>query len=337
LRGERPTSFEYQLRLLAEFLHPYGLQAHLLGPEPHPLRDAVRSNAVAAILLGYPDQFSRLLSGNESPVPIFLWAQCSRAPDPALFGNAQVVPLTPKSEAFIRKTGYPRITAVIPHGVDTELFTPADAENRARLKGSWGVENRFIVGALGANTFRKRFDLILESFARFAASRQDASLIIRTDRLKGASGTDLPRLAERLGISGQTRFITEVYSPRRMRELYCVIDVFLNLSEWEGFCLPVAEAMACGTPVITHRIQGPGEVVPYSELVAEDSVPYEEKGSILFQADPETIARLLKRAASDPLRERLGAWGRAETARRYDIRHVAEQWEKLITTGGSCG
>jgi len=44
--------------------------------------------------------------------------------------------------------------------------------------------------------------------------------------------------------------------------------VYMNLSEWEGFGIPVIEAMSCGLPVLTHGLQGPGEIVPYTETLA---------------------------------------------------------------------
>ena len=90
----------------------------------------------------------------------------------------------------------------------------------------------------------------------------------------------------------------------------------MSLSEWEGFGLPAAEAMACGLPVLTHGAQGPAELVPYRDLLAADSAARLEAGSLLLEARPETAAALLARAARDPdLRRRLGEAGRAAMER----------------------
>jgi glycosyltransferase involved in cell wall biosynthesis len=109
------------------------------------------------------------------------------------------------------------------------------------------------------------------------------------------------------------------------------MDLLLNLSEWEGFGLPVLEAMACGLPVVTHRVQGPGELAPCSELIAEDSEPYQEAGSRLLQARPFTVARLLARAAADPeLRRRAAELGRQEAGQRYELAGVVQRWQMLF-------
>jgi glycosyltransferase involved in cell wall biosynthesis len=241
------------------------------------------------------------------------------------------VPLTPLTAAFLAQAGVPRPGLVIPHGVDTDLFRPPTAEERARARRALGLGSSFVVGAVGANSYRKRFDLILASFALFAAGEPTALLLIKTDRTVSREGRDLRLLAERSGITDQVRLLTEELSASGMRELYWALDLLLNLSEWEGFGLPVLEAMACGLPVVTHRVQGPGELSPCSELIAEDSEPYEEGESRLLQARPQTAAGLLARAAADPgLRRKAAEQGREEAERRYRLAGVVERWEMLL-------
>ncbi len=338
-RAGLPTSFEYQLMLLARFFRKRGWRATVLGPEPEAIRVAIRKHRprakapMVAILLGYPDQFQFLLDGQDARIPLYLWAQCSRPPDPSSFGSAWIVPITMKTKEYLDQAGIARVLPVIPHGVDTEFFRPLSPKERGRARRSFGVEGLFVVGAIGANTSRKRFDLIMEAF-RIINLSHDAALLLKTDRVVGADGRDLRTIAVRLGIEKRTIILPGELTMRQMRGLYGSFDLFVNLSEWEGFCLPVAEAMSCGVPVLTHRIQGAGELVPYSELMAGDSIPYEEGGATLFQARPETAAALIERAAEDEgLRKRLGEEGRKEAVNRYDTRIVVLIWEKLQTSG----
>jgi glycosyltransferase involved in cell wall biosynthesis len=335
LRPGLPTSFERQLTLLTGFFRKMGWSATVLGPEPEAFREAFRRyEPLAAILLGYPDQFRCLLNDRDIRIPLYLWAQCSRPPDPSSFGPAWAVPLTMQTKELMSRAGVPRVLSVIPHGVDTELFRPLSPKEYERAKRSFGVKGRFVVGAVGANTSRKRFDLIMETFRIFASRRTDALFLLKTDRIVGTDGGDLNAPAARLGIEGRTIILPGDLTLKQMRSLYGAFDVFVNLSEWEGFCLPAAEAMACGVPVVTHRIQGPGELIPYGELIAEDSVPYEEGGSTLHQAIPETAAKLMEKAAEDDaLRRRLGAEGRAEAVSKYDARIIVRQWEQLLASG----
>ena len=334
-RAGLPTSFEYQLILLARFFRKQGWRATVLGPEPGPVRKALQKfRPWAAILLGYPDQFQFLLGDQDARIPLYLWAQCSRPPDPSSFGSAWVVPITMKTKEFLGYAGVLRVLPVIPHGVDTEFFRPLSPRERYRERRKYGVEGRFVVGAIGANTSRKRFDLIMEAFRIFTSRRHDATLVIKTDRVVGADGRDLHAIAMRLGIEKRTIILSGEFSMKRLRGLYGSFDLFVNLSEWEGFCLPVAEAMSCGVPVLTHRIQGAGELAPYDELMAEDSIPYEESGATLFQARSETAAALMERAAEDgALRGRLAEEGRLEAENNYNAGIVARRWEKIFASG----
>jgi glycosyltransferase involved in cell wall biosynthesis len=325
LRGDRPSSFQRQLELLAGAWRAAGRKVELAGPRAEGLGEAG-----AAILLGYPDQFPAL--GDPPTVPLFLWAQCSRPPDPRGFAAVTAVPLSPATEGFLRRAGVGRIGPVIPHAVDTEFFCPPTAEQRARARRALGLGRRFAVGAVGAHTYRKRFDLVLRACALLAAGLPEAVLVLHTDRAVSAEGTDLARLAEGLDLGEALRLSTRELSAAGLRRLYWGLDVLVSLSEWEGFGLPAAEAMACGLPVVSHGGQGPAELVPYRELTAEDSAGRMEGGSLLLEARPETAAELLARAAREPvLRRRLGAAGRAAVVQACSLPRVLAGWERLLT------
>ena len=326
LRRDYPSSFQRQLELLAAAWRASGREVELAGPRTEGL-----AQAEAAILLGYPDQFPAL--GEPPPgVPLFLWAQCSRPPDPRGFAAVTAVPLSPATEAFLRRAGVGRIGPVIPHAVDTEFFRPPAAGQRARARRALGLQRRFAVGAVGAHTYRKRFDLVLRACALLRAGLPEAVLVLHTDRVVSAEGTDLARLAEGLGLGAGLSLSTRELSAAGLRRLYRGLDVLVSLSEWEGFGLPAAEAMACGLPVLTHGAQGPAELVPYRDLLAADSAARMEAGSLLLEARPGTAAALLARAARDPgLRRRLGAAGRAAMVRDCSLPRVLAGWERLLT------
>jgi glycosyltransferase involved in cell wall biosynthesis len=324
LRRERPSSFQRQLELLARAWRAAGRRVRLTGPRTEGLADAG-----AAILLGYPDQFPAL--SDPPAVPMYLWAQCSRPPDPRAFEALTAVPLTPATQVFLRQAGVGRIGPVIPHAVDTAFFRPPDAGRRARARRTLGLGRGFAVGAVGAHTYRKRFDLVLRAFALLAAELPEAVLILHTDRAVSAEGTDLGRLAEALGLGAGFRLSTRELSVGGLRRLYWGLDVLVSLSEWEGFGLPAAEALSCGLPVLTHGTQGPAELAPYRELVVGDSAARVEGGSLLLEARPETAAALLAQAARDPgLRRRLGQEGRLAMERSCSLPRVLAGWERQL-------
>jgi glycosyltransferase involved in cell wall biosynthesis len=219
----------------------------------------------------------------------------------------------------------------VPHGVDTALFRPLAGKARDALREEAGMKGRFVVGTVAAFTRRKRLDTILDAFALFSASRADAHLLLKTDRVRSLDGEDLAVMAGERGVTGGTTFVTGDMEEEGMARLYALMDVYLNLSEWEGFCIPVVEAMATGVPVVAQPGQGPGEVVPYRELLVEGSDLVEEGGTVLSRARPEKAALRLREAAENPgIMKTLSERGREEAEERYDIEIVAEKWLSLI-------
>jgi glycosyltransferase involved in cell wall biosynthesis len=341
LPPERKPSFWRQLESLAAVWKSRGNPVLVGGPFlPEP---SLQAGAKALIALGYPDQFpflqvqssERLASAPRTSLarglPCFLWSQFSRPPRTALPELPTYVPLTAKTASFLLEAGCCRIGPVIPHGVDTGRFTPPTPEQRRVLRRRLGWHGAFAIGSVGNNTLRKRFDLIIRSFALFARTRLDSRLIIKTDRLVSLDGVNLPELIAAEHLADRVELIVAELSDSRMSELYQGLDLYLNLSEWEGFCIPVIEALACGLPVVTLPIQGPGEILPHGGTLVPDSEVREEDGTILFKADPEAVCHVLRTVAEGTeIRKRLSREGREAALARYDIRQVAQQWEALL-------
>ena len=77
------------------------------------------------------------------------------------------------------------------------------------------------------------------------------------------------------------------------RDLYRAAEVFVYPSHAEGFGLPVLEAMACGTPVVTSTAEALREVAGGAALFADPGDPAAFAGAIeQVLDDPATRARL---------------------------------------------
>jgi glycosyltransferase involved in cell wall biosynthesis len=326
----RNTSFRRQLVLLGKFLGKLGSEPVLVGPSPDIGRIVKEKKHAAAILLGYHDQFSFLR--DDIDIPVLLWAQLSKNVDPRKFGNTTVVPLTPATGRFLKSSGVERIGPVIPHGVDTGIYRPFDEQEKKSLRKRYGIGGSFVMGAVAANTKRKRLDRIIEAFGLFTTHGGDGTLLIKTDRAKGLDGTDLYDLSQRYGVQKKVLFIEETFGEQQMADVYNLMDLYITLSEWEGFCIPVIEAMACGVPVVTHRVQGPGEIVVYNDLMVSGSDEVFDGKTRLLLADPANASKVLLYAYNNSSRlGELRAIGRQEVERLYDIRVVAEKWKRLVS------
>jgi glycosyltransferase involved in cell wall biosynthesis len=179
---------------------------------------------------------------------------------------------------------------VVPLGVRCAIVSgSALVEVRAR----YGLERPFVLWA-GTVEPRKNLPVVVEAFRLLG--RADLDLV-----LAGPAGwnVDLDRVVR--PIASQVR--VPGFLPRaRLDALYAAAEVFCFPSLREGFGLPVAEAMAQGTPVVTSAGTATEEVAGDAALLVD---PH----------DPHAVADALAAALDDrALRTRLRRAGRARAA-----------------------
>src|SRR5262249_40563268 len=133
-----------------------------------------------------------------------------------------------------------RVHAVL-LGADTSLFTPAPPETPPR-----SGDLRFLF--CGATIQRKGFDLLLDAFARVRAAEPGVGL-----RIVGPRGDSFGLLEERSiagisvsGLVGQRELAGE------LRQADCLVLPSRN----DSYGMVVAEALACGLPVLVSEMVG---------------------------------------------------------------------------------
>lgn len=168
-------------------------------------------------------------------------------------------------EKEARKGGYFGQSAVVPLGVDRQVFHPGDkgdARKALNLPDYLGEPGRgalrdsaFVVGSVGRNQLRKRLDLTIAYFAEWVKSTNitDACLFIHV--APTADEACQPgQLAAYYGIENQVlvREPPAFYgaSEEELADGYRAMDVFISTTQGEGMGLPALEAMACGIPCI---------------------------------------------------------------------------------------
>lgn len=121
------------------------------------------------------------------------------------------------------------------------------------------------------------------------------------------------RVAERV------HFLTDVDADEDLATLYCGATAFVFPSLYEGFGIPVLEAMACGTPVITANISSLPEVAGEAAILVDPT-------------DVEAIGEALAALASDEsVREQLIAAGK-ERAALFTWKRAAEELREHLTS-----
>jgi UDP-glucose:(heptosyl)LPS alpha-1,3-glucosyltransferase len=202
---------------------------------------------------------------------------------------------------------------VVPNGVDTTQFSPSAriaGRPEARLRRNF-QETDFVLLLIG-NDWRVKG---LETALRAVAALRDLPILLI------AAGDDSPdsfrETAKSLGIFERCRF-----EPSRedVLDFYAAADLYVSPSREDSFGLPVAEAMACGMPVITSKQAG------IAALVSDGVDAF-----ILLQYDDfQGLARILQRLYADKvLRQNTGA-AAAQTALQWTWdRNAADIWDLL--------
>lgn len=178
---------------------------------------------------------------------------------------------------------------VAPCGYDPTFFRPLPAEAVAAFKQQHQLPDRFwlFVGTLEP---RKNLPTLFEAYARLP---KDTRLPLIIGGGKGWQYDDIFATVERLGLGDDVRFVG--FIPADDLPLwYNSAETFLYPSVFEGFGLPVLEAMACGTPVIVSDASSLPEVVGSAGLCVPPQA-VEDWAAALERARDDSTWRQLAR------------------------------------------
>ncbi|MDL4773214.1 MULTISPECIES: glycosyltransferase [Thermomonosporaceae] len=168
-------------------------------------------------------------------------------------GTATVA-VSPTVARRLEDWGVPRSrVVVVPNGIDAAAFA-FDAAGRARVRARLGIgPDEHVAGAVGRLVPSKRFDLLIEAFARLPAGR----LLI------AGAGPERERLEALARSTGAAARVVFMGGTGDVADALSAMDVFAAPSTQETFGLGVLEALASGLPVL------------YSTCPALDDVPAE--------------------------------------------------------------
>jgi glycosyltransferase involved in cell wall biosynthesis len=168
------------------------------------------------------------------------------------------------AEEIVRLLGVsPSRIDVIPHGVEHDRFRPIPAVELQSFRQEKALPERFIL-YLGTLEPRKNILALIDAYGRSRAIREAIPLVIAGG--KGWYYEEIFERVERLGLTDDVRFPGFV-PDAEIPLWYNAATVFVYPSLYEGFGLPLLEAMACGTPVIGSAASSLPEVVQDAGLL----------------------------------------------------------------------
>lgn len=136
--------------------------------------------------------------------------------------------------------------AVVPHGVDHNEFRPRSAEAAREAAKRHGLNRPFLL-QLGSWFPHKNLELSIRAYAISRARRENIRLAFVGGGASHEHRTQLHALCDSLGISNMIDWVEDVPAndiPALLSASCCL----LQPSRYEGFALPLLEAMATGTP-----------------------------------------------------------------------------------------
>ena len=196
----------------------------------------------------------------------------------------------------------PAKVRVVYNGIDTDTFRPLPGVERQPDKllyvGNSEDRNK------GARYFLKALDLLKDELD-FRVTFVDNF----KHNLKLA-----PRLVDEYGLNSRVDFTGRIPTDDLVRH-YNEAKLLVTSSVHEGFGLPLAEAMSCGTPVLGTQIGA------FREIVEHDV-----SGWLVPPSSPEALASAIRMMWNDPeLRRRLGEGGRQRILQKFNWRKAAEE------------
>lgn len=148
-------------------------------------------------------------------------------------------------------------------GYDTSMYSPASQPRDAEVLLKYGVRRPYIL-YLGTLQRRKNVETLVAAFDRM--KKRDVQLV-----LAGAKGWFFEAIAEKIDASPRKKaiqvigFVEDIDKPAMYRNA----AAFVNLSLYEGFGIPVLEAIASGAPAIIANASSFPEIVDNEHFLVD--------------------------------------------------------------------
>jgi glycosyltransferase involved in cell wall biosynthesis len=226
-------------------------------------------------------------------------------------------------QVLIRAGARPDRVTTILNSIDPSQFV-RDAALEAPARAELGLPaDAIVLGAVGRAEPQKRFDLLIDAFARLAPERPRLHLVIAGD---GSRLAALRKQDEALGpVQGRVHLLGHRTDVARLHHAF---DVFVQASDYEGTPNAVLEAMALGTPLVATRAGG-------TEEIAFDGV----HGRLVPRGDRDRLGAAMAELVDAPERARAfaaAARARVETELSFRTRvaRVERIYEQLMAEEG---
>jgi glycosyltransferase involved in cell wall biosynthesis len=207
----------------------------------------------------------------------------------------------------------PRRIVVTPLAADVHFQPPSRAEVD-RVRQQYALPARYVL-YFGSNKPHKNVSRLVQAFAKSGVRDQESEIELVIAGHWVQRYRQAQELVEELNLKDRVRFVGPV-KDADLPALYGGAELFVFPSEYEGFGLPVLEAMACGAPVVCSNRSSLPEVAGDAALLCDPR-------------DVEALAHTIEQALTDrDLRATLQQRGLARAA-QFSWEQTAQQTRQI--------
>jgi glycosyltransferase involved in cell wall biosynthesis len=153
------------------------------------------------------------------------------------------------------------------HGAANEIFKKTEITDRQEFLAKFAIKDKFIMSTAGDDS-RKNVLGLIYAYSRLPARLIEEYQLAVVCGLKSEACNMYSQAVKRCGLSGRVVF-TGFVSDEELLKLYNLTQLMAFPSKYEGFGLPVAEAFACGAPVLTSNNSSLGEIAEGAAVLVD--------------------------------------------------------------------
>jgi mannosyltransferase len=201
-----------------------------------------------------------------------------------------------------------RPATVIPHGVDTDVYSPP--ADRAAAFAAAGLPGRYAIGCFGRVRAQKGSDVFVDAMCRLLPRYPDFTAVMVGAITPEQSGfaNDLKKQIEAAGLQSRI-VITGELEIEEVQRWYQRLTIYAFTSRNEGFGLTLIEAMSVGAGLVASRAGA-------AELVVEDGVT----GVLTPSGDADALVAALEPLMRDPVSATaMGTQARARVLEKFSL------------------
>lgn len=280
-------------------LHDVGFEIH---PELYSKKRIGPGSALIQMLLGFAARIITLGRYSNTELDYHRWSarfaikHATRILTVSAFSKNEIMRYLGKPRNDIR---------VIPNGIDPHAFLSFEAEREKGVLAKYSITAPYFFW-IGRLELKKNVQALIHAFEQYSTLRDDDRTALV---LAGVAGYGYARIRQTIESSRTSARIHEIgyVDQEDLPYLYHAAQAFILPSAYEGFGIPIIEAMASGTPVIISRAGSNTEIAKDAALTFDPN-------------DPRECAEALSSLVLDPQ----SAKDRIERGRHYA---AAYSWE----------